>query len=277
MAPPITYLTDCADSNARQRLCARIAALFGATPALFGVAGPNADLEAGLTLLDALQAATQQLGCPAQPSIFLVNVAPRGDTDLWPNGTPFCYFWYRGHLIISTLDGRTLSLIRRYLGVVIVQVVDIATVMKAAAGWTDLSDDQAEMVANTQFRSLWFVPLLARWVWDSQEVPSTEHTLLEIDLEPMVAVVDNFGNCKILADLKVMAFTHGKKLAVHHQRWWRFIWPTRRVRCYERLADVPRGEAALVIGSGAEGFVELVVQRGSASRRFGLKVGDRVF
>jgi hypothetical protein len=277
MTPPIMYLTDCADPNAQHRLCGRISALFGAAPTLFGVGGPAPDLEAALTLLDTLKSATELLGCQALPSIFLVNVAPRGDTSTWPNGTPFCYFWYEGHLVVSTLEGRTLSLVRRYLGVKTVKLVDIPTVMKAALDWTTLTEADVDKVANTQFRSLWFVPLLARWVWDGQDVPHDEHPLSEMELGPVVAYVDSFGNCKIVADPATVTFVEGQELAVRHGQEGQQAPFTESVRCDQRLADVPLGHPALVIGSSAGGFVELVVQRGNASKRFGLGVGDWVF
>ena len=49
------------------------------------------------------------------------------------------------------------------------------------------------------------------------------------------------------------------------------------VRCYERLPQVPGGEAGLIVGSSGFDFAELVVRSGSAAERFGLREGVALF
>ena len=269
---PITYVTDCFGGNARARLSTRIGALFGQSPTIVAADGPDPESFAALTLLDCLQSATT-LGEAGHPTITLLNIAPRD--GVWPNGVPFCFFTYGRHLVASTFNARALSLVRRELGVDRVYVTDIREVVEAAGAWADFSATEIDKIVDTQFRSLWYLPLLAKWVADGHAVPATEtavpHTL---DDDPTVSVVDNFGNCKLACRPEDLGFTLGKSLPV-----------TRRnpdgttdevdVTCYSHLTAVPSGAAGLIVGSWGTGFVELVVRGGSAAGRFGLQAGDR--
>ncbi len=283
MTPPVIYLTDCTDANARFRLSARIAALFGAAPAIYGLTSQRADLEASLTLLDGLQAATLALGRQPEPSIFLVNVAPREHTQ-WDNGTPFCYFHYGNHLVVATIDGQTLSLVQRYLSIETVKLVDIPTVTKhaVASGW--LTGDEADLIVNTQYRSLWFTPLLARWLCDHREIPYEDYLLSQMEIEPAVYFIDNFGNCVIPKLPHEIGFEPGQSLIVNHRNRRGQSRTNHPVKCYQRLAEVPPGKPGIVIGSGGTGFVNLIVQgvslvagKADAASYFGLSVGDPVF
>jgi hypothetical protein len=271
--PPIISLTDCSDPNAVARQSARLAALFGRTPTVLPLAGPDPEGAAALTLLDVLRA-TELLGGAGEPTVILVNIAPRDGH--WPNGVPFCYFRYRDHLVVSTFNPRVLELVGRHLGVAAVEVTDVREALEAAAAqWAEFSPAEVEEITRTQFRSLWYVPLLARWLVDGRPVPARTEPLDAAAPGPRpvrVAVVDNFGNCKLDAPAHELdGYTARAELelagpdgAVH------------RVRCYDRLPDVPRGEAGVVTGSSGIGFAELVVRGGSAAVRFGLREGDRV-
>jgi hypothetical protein len=284
--PPIISLTDCTDPNAVARLSARLATLFGQNPTILPLAGADPEGTAALTLLDVLRSGGELLGGAGRPTVVLVNIAPRDGH--WPNGVPFCYFRHRGHLVISTLSQRVLEPLRRHLGVTQVQVTDVREVVEAAAvGWADLRPAEIEEIVCTQFRSLWYVPLLARWLVDTRPVPSrTEDVAASEDVRgrgradgadgliTRVAVVDNFGNCKL--DLPAEAlpgYTAGGDVAVFDQ----VSGSRREVRCYPRLVDVPIGEPGLVTGSSGVGFAELVVRGGSAARLFGLREGDEPF
>lgn len=135
--PPVISLTDCADPNALARQSARLATLFGATPTVLPLAGPDPEGAAALTLLDLLRS-TDLIGGPTQPVVVLVNIAPRDGH--WPNGVPFCYFHYRNHLVISTLNDRVLAPLATYLDLEKVQVTDVREVLEAAAGqWAELT------------------------------------------------------------------------------------------------------------------------------------------
>ena len=269
--PPIISLTDCSDPNAVARQSARLAALFGSTPTVLPLAGPDPEATAALTLLDVLRAG-ELLGGAGEPTVILVNIAPRDGH--WPNGVPFCYFRHREHLVISTLNPRVLEPVRRHLGVTAVEVTDVREALEAAATqWAEFSPAEIDEIARTQFRSLWYVPLLARWLVDGRPVPARREELAAPPAGPRpvrVAVVDNFGNCKLDAPAaELVGYAAHAELeltdpagAVH------------RVRSYDRLPDVPRGEPGVVTGSSGVGFAELVVRGGSAAARFGLREGD---
>ena len=269
--PPIISLTDCTDPNAVARQSARLAALFGRTPAVLPLRGADPEGTAALTLLDVLRS-TELLGGAGEPTVILVNIAPRDGH--WPNGVPFCYFRVREHLVVSTLNPRVLEPVRRRLGVEAVEVTDVREVVEAAAaGWAEFTPAQVDEIARTQFRSLWYVPLLARWLVDGRPVPSRTDALTgpDIEAEPRVAVVDNFGNCKLDRPAEELPGYPAAGTVPVHDRESGVV---REVSCYPRLVDVPRGEAGIITGSSCYGFAELVVRGGSAALLFGLREGD---
>ncbi|GAA1116570.1 hypothetical protein GCM10009630_12790 [Kribbella jejuensis] len=262
----ITYITDCHDGNARARLSIRIGALFGQSPTIVAADGPDPESFAALTLLDCLESLAL-LGEEGHPTITLVNIAPRD--GVWPNGVPFCFFWYGKHLIASTFNARVLSLVRRELGIQNVHVTDIREAVSAAG--FDPAD--VEKIAGTQFRSLWYLPLLAKWVADGRSVPSTETAVPQpVDAEPVVAHVDNFGNCKLDRRLDLIP---GRSLPVA-QRNDDGSTTIVDVTCYPHLTAVPRNTPGLVPGSSGNNFTELVIRGGSAAAAFGLRPGDTV-
>ena len=271
--PPIISLTDCTDPNAVARQSARLAALFGRTPAILPLSGADPEGTAALTLLDVLRS-TELLGGAGEPTVILVNIAPRDGH--WPNGVPFCYFRVREHLVISTFTPRVLEPLRRYLGVEAVEVTDVREAVQAAAeGWAEFTPAQVDEIARTQFRSLWYVPLLARWLVDGRPVPSRTELLADLadtaDTSVRVAVVDNFGNCKLnLPAEELPGYAAAGSVTVLD----RVSGVTREVSCYPRLVDVPRGEPGVITGSSGYGFAEFVVRGGSAARLFGLTEGD---
>ncbi|MEU6166009.1 SAM hydroxide adenosyltransferase [Streptomyces tanashiensis] len=270
---PVVSLTDCADPNALARQSTRIATLFGATPTVLPLGGPDPEGAAALTLLDLLRS-TDLIGGPTQPVVILVNIAPRDGH--WPNGVPFCYFRHGDHLVISTLNHRVLDPLVTYLGLTEVQVTDVREVLEAAAaGWAELTPAEIEEMVRTQFRSLWYVPLLARWLADGRPVPARPTAVQQsVAQDVRVAVVDNFGNCKLdRPAAELPGFDGTKSLLVHNRQEGRDV----RVRCYDRLPDVPLGEPGITVGSSGIGFAELVVRGGSAADVFGLNQGDQVF
>ena len=282
--PPIISLTDCCDANAVARQSARLAALFGQAPAVLPLGGTDPEGFAALTLLDTLRA-TDLAGGAARPVAVLVNIAPRD--GLWPNGAPFCYFRHEGNLVVSTFNPRVLAPLRRYLGVEKVEVTDVREVVEAAAArWARFTADEVDQITATQFRSLWYVPLLARWLVDERPLPSTTTAVPDeadagdtgdtgdgADGTARVAVVDNFGNCKLDVPAAAIAgYRAGEPVEIVSRRDGR----TYSVRCFGRLPEVPHGEPGLTTGSSGFGFAELVVRGGSAAEHFGLREGDRV-
>ncbi|MFF0269673.1 SAM hydroxide adenosyltransferase [Kribbella sp. NPDC004536] len=262
----ITYITDCHDGNARARLSTRIGALFGQAPTIVAADGPDPESFAALTLLDCL-ISLELLGEEGHPTITLLNIAPRD--GVWPNGVPFCFFSYGKHLVVSTFNARVLSLVRRELGVEKVHVTDIREAVTAAG----FDPAGVEKIAGTQFRSLWYLPLLAKWVADGRIVPATETAVPElVRTEPVVAHVDNFGNCKLDRDLGLIP---GTTLSVA-QRNDDGSTTLVDVTCYPHLTAVPRNTPGIVPGSSGTGFTELVIRGGSAAAAFGLRPGDPV-
>ena len=172
---PITYITDCSDGNARARLSTRIGALFGQSPTIVAADGPDPESFAALTLLDCLRSAES---CSARKAIRpsrcstsrpatasgrtacrSASSATAGTSSPAPS-TPARSPWYAGS---SAIDR--------------VYVTDIREVV--AAGRT-IRPAEIEKIADTQFRSLWYLPLLAKWVADGRAVPSTETAIPEV-------------------------------------------------------------------------------------------------
>lgn len=274
----IIYLTDCSDSNALARLNARIAALTGQTAAILPIVGGDHEASTGLTLLDAILS-TERLGVPGHAATLLFNVAPRDGA--WPNGVPFCYFWYNAHLIVGTFNPSVLSLLAANLGIDEVLVTDIAEVIAAAReDWADFSDSDAAMISGTQFRSLWYLPLLATWLREGRSVPSNSRKINKTSSgtssSAIVAVVDNFGNCKTnqsTADLHLKAGEHRQVLMYDDSG----VIGNISVPFYAHLVDVPQGQPGLIPGSSGYDFVELVIRGGSAALSFGLREGMPLF
>ena len=262
---PITYITDCSDGNARARLSTRIGALFGQSPTIIAADGPDPESFAALTLLDCL-ISTESLGEDGHPTITLLNIAPRD--GVWPNGVPFCFFRYGRQLVASTFNAHALSLVRRELGVDRVHVTDIREVVEAAHAWAAFSTAEIEKIVGTQFRSLWYLPLLAKWVADGHPVPATETAVPEVlDDQPIVGVVDNFGNCKLNRTPSDLGFAVGTSLLIN----------STEVTCYPHLTAVPRDTPGLIPGSSGPGYAELVIRGGSAAAYFALQPGDTPF
>src|SRR3989344_9103064 len=113
----IIIINDCRDANAVGRQIARAASLLGGSASFLGV---TSDLQAAGNLIDVLDALGEN------PGVVLVNVAPRnGKAKKWGNGTPFGYFWYRKTLVVASIDGYTLSLVKKLKVVNFVYVLDI--------------------------------------------------------------------------------------------------------------------------------------------------------
>lgn len=108
-----------------------------------------------------------------------------------------------------------------YLGLEEVQVTDVREVLEAAAaGWAELADTEVEEIVRTQFRSLWYVPLLARWLADGRPVPAQPLAVRPPAEEAVrVAVVDNFGNCKLdRPAVELPGYDGADGLTVHSRR-----------------------------------------------------------
>ncbi len=265
----VTIITDCSDSNALGRKMTRTASLFGFAPIPVAIGNDFeslSDLEASGHLLDMLDAGLGNSG------VILVNKAPRsGKAKKWSNGTPFGYFWYNQTLVVSSVDGFALSLVKK-LGVVdSINVLDIPTVMNFAVENNLITRDNADYIVTTQFRSFEFLPRVAKWVFDKIEISSESLSMNEVpDAPNAVWFADVFGNLKTTLLPTDIGFENGKIIEFENFG---------SITCYNRLKDVPNGETGLIVGSsglGHQRFLEIVVQGNSAKVKFRSKVGQEL-
>lgn len=257
----LSIITDCQDGNARVRQQTRYSVLFpGVSSSFMGV---SSDLEASGNLIDVLDAAGDNEG------IVAVNVAPRhGAARKWPNGTPFGYFWYKKILVVCTIDGEVLSLVKKFGLADHVNVTDIREVLTFGG----YEKDAVEFAATSQFRSFDYLPRLAAIVWDKKDVPSTKLSFDEIpDASTGVWWIDSFGNCKTTLLPEDLNFEHGAKREIILNEL------AIEAVCYKQLRDVPDYHTGLTTGSSGFGnrrFLELVVQGTSAAKHYNITQKD---
>ena len=256
----VTIINDCQDANAFGRQTARAIDLFVGPVVPIGV---HNEMEAAGNIIDILDAGGKT------DNVILVNVAPRnGKAKKWPNGTPFGYFKVDKSLIVSSIDGYALSLIKKFGLATEIQVMDIPTVLAAMVEQNHIEPARQEYITNTQFRSFEFLPRAAHWITDGFNVPSTPYAITEVpDAPHAVWFVDNFGNCKTTMLPDDVEFAAGKKLQTNFGE----------ITCYNRLKDVPDAETGIIIGSSGykdKRFLEFVIQGQSAANKYNLKPGD---
>lgn len=256
----ITIINDCQDFNAWARQATRISSLFKITPSFVGVEAFR-EIEAAGNLIDVLDASG------ASEGIILVNVAPRhGAARKWPNGTPFGYFYVGKTLIVASIDGLTLSLVKKLKLTDAVRHIDIPETTQRMLRDGELTAKQREHIINSQFRSFDYLPRVAHYLWDFDEKIGEEMLIEEFDEAPAtVWWVDNFGNCK--TTLTVDDLGSRNELVTNYGT----------LKFYKQLKDVPDGEVAVIEGSsgfGKDRFLELVVQGDWADQRLGLRPGD---
>jgi len=248
-----TIINDCKDANAAGRQTTRAAALFGCPVNFIGV-DFGGDLQAAGNLVDILDAGEGPSTSSGQArGVVLVNVAPRnGSGKKWPNGTPFGYFWHKETLVVSSVDGLTLSLAKK-LG-----ILKDFHVLETPAEY-----------AKHQFRSFAFLPKAAKTLLEGGKLKEHDggQTSVTIPEAPKaVWWVDNFGNCKTTLLPEEIGFESGKQIKT---KFGEFM-------CFESLKDVPDGQFGLVIGSSGLGdkrFLELVKQGESAAKYLGILSG----
>lgn len=266
----ISIINDCNDQNAMNRQGTRAASFFNAPVSTLGVSDfgheGSGELEAAGNLIDTLDASE------AGEGVILVNVANRhGKGKKWPNGTPFGYFYFRDTLIISTIDGYCLSLIKKMKLTDTINVLDVPTVMDEAIKQELYPAEFRQVVVDTQFRSYEFIPRVAKWLKAGVKLPSTPMPIEQIETAPdCIWWVDNFGNCVTTLFPEDIGFEAGKKIKTVFGE----------ITCYNRLKDVPNGETALIIGSSGMGnrrFIGFVIQGKSAAAKYGVKTGMLLF
>lgn len=258
----ITIINDCHDDNAAGRQMARAASLMNASVSIVGVEDYG-DLSAAGNLIDVLD------GYGDSEGVVLVNVAPRHKgSKKWPNGTPFCYFKVKNVLVVSSFDGYTLSLVKKFGLCNSVALMDIPVATSAMVSGGAITEEERARIINSQFRSFDFVPRAAAFLYNGNTVPAETVPVNEIPDVPHAAWwVDNFGNVKTTLFKDDVGFENGKRIQT---QWGELV-------CTTRLADVPKGEAALTVGSsgyGPDRFLEVVIQGGRADETLKAKIGD---
>lgn len=258
-------ITDCKDDNALGRSTVRLSQYVQCPITTVGVNGWDADLEAAGNLIDLLDASE------GKPGVIIVNVVPRHKgAKKWPNGTPFAFFHYKETLIVAAIDGKVLSLIKKFGLVDHVNIMDIPTVLESLEERGVITQEVVDHISNTQFRSFEFLPRVAGWLLDGLEIPAEKYMLTNVEDAPnSVWWIDNFGNVKTTLLESDVDFKVGEKVETK----------IGELVCYYRLKDVPDEEKALIIGSsglGEKRFLEIVVQGVSAEKELSIISGQTI-
>jgi hypothetical protein len=257
----ITVITDCRDGNAKARQETRYATLFPGAHISF--IGTPSEIEAAGNLVDVLDAAGDAEG------IIAVNVAPRhGKAKKYSNGTPFGYFRYKNILVVCTVNGSSLALVKKLGLMGEVTVTDIRTVLT----YEGFDAEMVDFIADSQFRSFDYLPRLAEIVWRKGSTVGEVLPAEEIEV-PDVAIwwIDSFGNCKTGLLPEDVGFAEGEEREITIDGL------AIRATCYQQLRSVPDNHTALTCGSSGYGnkrFLELVVQGSSCAKHYGLHVKD---
>jgi hypothetical protein len=278
----VVHVNDCQDDDARTRLTARSSEILG-QPA--GFVGVHNDLEGAggiITALDSLNGASHPTS-RRHRNVILANWAPRnGDGAQYENGSPFCYFWYQGTLVVTTLQGRMLSLVKKFGLVDEVHVLDTRETLNAL--WQDgmISSAEEARIGDTQFRSLEFSPRIAAYLLRHKRMKGAQKLSLEEvpDAGGVVWHVDRFAeyaNCKTTLTLKDVTIntadtSQGPYGSIATKRFG-------TVPFFPSLALAPEGVPSIVVGSsglGEDRFLEVVINGGSAGKHFDVSVGDEV-
>jgi hypothetical protein len=262
MYDSITIITDCFDDNARWRQVARFASLFPSTNVqLLGV---KSDIQAAGFLVDIIDSFLDG------NHLVVVNIAPRhGEAKKRKNGTPFGYFEFDGHTIISSVDGYVLSLVKKLQILKTFFIWDIPTVLEQAFLAEEISEEEKEHIMNSQFRSFEFLPRIAIWMAEeSFEIPSKTFNLDQIlDIWNKIWHIDNFWDCKttILA-------SEFKREKIEDQRF-------EDVAYKKHLSQVETDETAFTVWSSwfdLERFIEISKWGWDASDALDIYIWDEV-
>ncbi|TSC62727.1 MAG: hypothetical protein G01um101448_299 [Parcubacteria group bacterium Gr01-1014_48] len=255
-------ITDCRDENARGRELSRLSTFLPAGTAFVGV---QSDLEAAGNLIDILDAGGEEEG------VVLVNVAPRqGVQEKWENGAPFGYFWHKKTLVIATIEGLTLSLVKKLdltKNIHVLNVFDVAQIMFKHGM---VNREEIVDIGETQFRSFEFLPRAAALLLSEKHLPARD-LLIEDVLSAPRAVwwIDNFGNCKTTLLSSDILVDNSRRVALLVGEF----------PFFDRLRDVPDGERAVIQGSSGiseKRFLEIIIQGKNAASELNISSGMEV-
>ena len=204
------------------------------------------------------------------PGAILVNVAPRnGNAKKWENGTPFGYFWYNNILVVASIDGFTLSLVKKLKITDHIMVLDIAQTLDKLISENMLQASLKDYIVNTQFRSYDFVPQVGAYLLKHKELPGQKYDISQIpDMPHVVWWIDNFGNCKTTLFLDEVEKNNDTIITAFGT-----------LPYFSRLKDVPDKTLAIITGSSGIGnkrFLEIVAQGLPAAEKLNISAGDKV-
>lgn len=260
----ITIINDCQDQNAKLRQVSRVGSYFkNASVNCFGV---NSELEAAGFLLDAIDAFEGREG------IILANVAPRnGSAHRWKNGTPFGFFWHKKTLVVTTVDGIILSLVKKYGIIEKLYVFEIKETLRAIKK-NELSDETKNRIISSQFRSYDFLPRAAYWIKKKINLPKEEFDLnLVPNISNKIWFTDNFGNAKTTIDSISLGERKSVALRINGNEV--------KFNYYKCLRDLKDEETGIVRGSSGvfeNRFLEIMTQGKNTANILNLKIGDNV-
>ncbi len=263
----VYFFTDCRDSNAISRVLAHLnAQLPFFNHYLFPLQNFSWQ-EAAVNIVSLLEV---WITTGVKGNIVVGNIAPRQDKN-WKNGSPFCFVWVEGNLIVATPACFSV-LIKK--GLVKEDNIHETDVFEVCSKY--LSKQKAEKVATTQFRSLWYVPLLLRWIVLGKKVPfkQLKSGLFDFlkNIEWSVFFVDNFSNLKFLETAS--DFERIKSVKSHFMVKDRS--ETYPIKFRERLSDVPDDGFPYFILGSSDDQVELVIQGKEAGKILGLDIGGEI-
>ena len=256
----ITIINDCKDGNAIIRQESKIISLLNCPVSFIGVEN---DVEASGNIIDILDAFEGREG------IVVANISPRArEGKKWGNGSPFGYFWYKKILIVSSIDGFTLSLVKKLELATIINVVDISKTLNEFIKEGIILEDKKNSILNTQFRSYDFIPYLVYFLIKGNKLESEKLPIDKIkDIDKTIWWIDNFGNCK--TTILEEEVKKKKKISLN----------IGELPYFDRLKDVPDNEIAIITGSsgiGKKRFLEIVSQGQSAKKELNLSVNDKI-
>lgn len=259
----IIIINDCNDPNDSGRQKIRASHLFGRSPTFIAI---KSELEAAGNIIDSISALDGENG------VIIANVSPRGGKGKkFVNGSPFGYFWHKNILIVSSVDGEVLSLVKKFSLTNFVNVLDTEKTLKILAQKGKIKKEQVDYIKNSQFRSFDFEPRIAAYLAKYKNIESKKMSIAKIsDAPKAVWWVDNFGNCKTTIFAKKFGLKSGDFLKTKFGKF----------KYYERLKDVPNKQPAIITGSsglGNDRFLEIVIQGDTASKKFNMKSGDNIF
>ena len=261
-------VNDCSDDNTHGRQSFGLGSFLERGVQAF--VGVKTDLEATGNIVDLVASSHSD-------AVILWNVAHRnGEAKKFGNGSPFCWSEFTkttGEKILGlgTVDGFTLSLPKKFGILKSINLLDTKEAAEAMGKAGFMVPDEVRRAYLSQHRSLDFAPFAAAFILAGGQLPSRTIPMAEIPNCPdIIWWVDNFGNCKTsVIPLNPAEFSNRILDAMDVRG--EYLPP------FRHLSEVPNGWAAVDIGSsGIDGIkcLEIVVQGGSAAKRFNLKSGQ---